>query len=66
MDFIYIINLVETTFYFMTSYFELEKRIETLEKDFNCKNLENKIRLLEKEIKHLKAALQYQLRIKRN
>ena len=50
----------------MTSYFELEKRIETLEKDFNCKNLENKLSLLEKEIKHLKAVLQYQLRIKRN
>ena len=46
----------------MTSYVELEKRIEILEKDINCKRLEEKIKILENEIKHLKAVLQYQLR----
>ena len=50
----------------MTSYLELEKRIESLEKEINCKKLEKKIKLLEKEILHLKAVLQYQLRAKRN
>jgi len=48
----------------MTSYLDLEKRIEILERDINCKNLEDKVKLLENEIKHLKAALQYQLRKK--
>tara|TARA_B100000927_G_scaffold232005_1_gene192053 strand:- start:376 stop:522 length:147 start_codon:yes stop_codon:yes gene_type:complete len=48
----------------MTSYLDLEKRIEILERDINCKNLEDKLKLLENEIKHLKAVLQYQLRKK--
>tara|TARA_Y100001978_G_C23672727_1_gene424736 strand:- start:1348 stop:1500 length:153 start_codon:yes stop_codon:yes gene_type:complete len=50
----------------MPSYQELEKRITILERDMNCKKLEDKILLLENEIKHLKAVLQYQLRNKRN
>tara|TARA_B100000965_G_scaffold391308_1_gene399186 strand:+ start:438 stop:587 length:150 start_codon:yes stop_codon:yes gene_type:complete len=49
----------------MDSYIELEKRIEILEKNINCKRLEEKINLLENEIKHLKAVLQYQLRSKK-
>ena len=48
----------------MTSYLDLEKRIEILERDINCKKLEDKLKLLENEIKHLKAVLQYQLRKK--
>ena len=50
----------------MSSYLELEKRIAILEKNINCKKLENKIILLENEIKHLKAVVQYQLRNKKN
>ena len=50
----------------MSSYFELEKRIAILEKNINCKKLEDKIILLENEIKHLKAVVQYQLRNKKN
>tara|TARA_Y100001980_G_C14497100_1_gene273477 strand:- start:527 stop:679 length:153 start_codon:yes stop_codon:yes gene_type:complete len=50
----------------MASYLELENRIATLEKDINCKKLQEKVNLLEKEIKHIKAVLQYQLRSKRN
>ena len=49
----------------MTSYIELEKRIEILERDINSKKLEDKLKLLENEIKHLKAVLQYQLRKKK-
>tara|TARA_Y100001970_G_C13589794_1_gene534962 strand:- start:383 stop:535 length:153 start_codon:yes stop_codon:yes gene_type:complete len=49
----------------MTSYYKLEKRIEILEKNLNCKKLEEKINLIEKEIIHLKAVLQYQLRNKK-
>ena len=50
----------------MESYIELEKRILILERDINCKKLEEKVFLLEKEIKHLKAVFQYQLRNKKN
>jgi len=44
----------------MTNYDDLEKRVEILEKLYNCKNLEKQIYLLEKEVKHIKAVLQYQ------
>ena len=60
------INLTTIQYHFMTSYLELENRIATLEKDINCKKLQDKVNLLEKEIMHIKAVLQYQLRSKRN
>tara|TARA_Y100000589_G_scaffold135489_1_gene129672 strand:- start:4363 stop:4515 length:153 start_codon:yes stop_codon:yes gene_type:complete len=44
----------------MNNYDDLEKRIEILEKDFNCNNLEKKIETLENEVRHIKAVLQYQ------
>ena len=46
----------------MTKYEDLENRLVMLENEINCKNLENKVNILEKEVKHLKEALQYQLR----
>tara|TARA_B100000900_G_C20410805_1_gene646748 strand:- start:572 stop:724 length:153 start_codon:yes stop_codon:yes gene_type:complete len=46
-------------------YEDLEKRIIFIEKEINCKNLENKVKILEMEVKHLKEALQYQLRKKK-
>lgn len=49
---------------FMTKYEDLEKRIIMLEREINCKNLENKVKILEREVKHLKEALQYQLKKK--
>ena len=49
----------------MTSYIELEKRVEILESEIKCKKLEDKVKLLENEIKHLKAVVQYQLRTKK-
>ena len=49
----------------MTRYQDLENRVVTLEKEINCRNLENKVNLLEREVKHLKEALQYQLRKKK-
>ena len=48
----------------MTKYEDLENRIIRLEMELNCKNLENKVNILEKEVKHLKEALQYQLKKK--
>ena len=50
----------------MTTYHKLEKRIEKLENDINCRYLEEKINLLENEIKHLKAFIQFQIRNKKN
>tara|TARA_Y100001978_G_scaffold6184_1_gene5127 strand:+ start:964 stop:1113 length:150 start_codon:yes stop_codon:yes gene_type:complete len=49
----------------MTKYEDLENRIIILEKQINCKNLEDKVKILEKEVKHLKEALQYKLRMKK-
>ena len=49
----------------MTKYEDLENRIIMLEREVNCKNLEKKVNILEREIKHLKEALQYQLRRKK-
>ena len=49
----------------MTKYEDLENRLVMLENEINCKNLENKVNILEKEVKHLKEALQYQLRKKK-
>ena len=49
----------------MSKYEDLEKRIIILENEINCKNLENKIKIIEKEVKHLKEAIQYQLRMKK-
>ena len=49
----------------MTTYEDLENRIIMLEKEINCKNLENKVSILESEVRHLKEALQYQLRKKK-
>ena len=49
----------------MTRYQDLENRVVTLEKEINCRNLENKVSILENEVKHLKEALQYQLRKKK-
>ena len=49
----------------MTKYEDLENRIIMLEKEVNCKSLEKKVNILEREVKHLKEALQYQLRKKK-
>jgi len=49
----------------MSSYLELENRIAVLERNINCKKLEDKIIILENEVKHLKAVVQYQLRNKK-
>ena len=49
----------------MTKYEDLENRLVMLENEINCKNLENKVNILEREVKHLKEVLQYQLRKKR-
>ena len=49
----------------MTTQKELEARIKILEEEINCKNLQNKVELLEQEVKHIKAILQYQLRKKK-
>tara|TARA_Y100001978_G_scaffold156825_1_gene142362 strand:- start:195 stop:347 length:153 start_codon:yes stop_codon:yes gene_type:complete len=49
----------------MTSFKQLEERVKILEGEISCKRLEKKINILENEIKHLKAALQYQLRNKK-
>ena len=52
-------------FMFMTKYEDLENRIILLEREVNCKNLEKKVQFLEREVKHLKEALQFQLRKKK-
>ena len=49
----------------MTKYEDLENRIISLESEVNCKNLEKKVQVLEREVKHLKEALQFQLRKKK-
>ena len=49
----------------MTKYEDLENRIILLEKEVKCKDLEKKVQVLEKEVKHLKEALQFQLRKKK-
>ena len=41
---------------------ELENRIINLEKIIRCNDLENKIKILEKEVTHIKAVLQYHAR----
>ncbi len=46
----------------MKSYNDLKNRIEILEREISCKDLNEKIKLLENEVKHLKAALQYQIK----
>ena len=38
----------------MTKYEDLENREIIMEKEINCKNLENKVSILENEVKHLK------------
>ena len=49
----------------MTKYEDLENRIIMIEKEINCRNLENKVSILENEVKHLKEAIQYQIRKKK-
>ena len=65
----------------VTDIFNLEKRIEILEKELNCrnlekriqilenelnfKNLEKKIKFIEKELIHVKSAIQYQIKKKK-
>ena len=46
----------------MTTLEELEDRIIKLENNIRCNDLENKIKILENEVNHIKAVLQYQLR----
>ena len=46
----------------MSNFQDLIRRIESLEEEVNCKKLEAKVNLLENEVKHLKAVLQYQIR----
>ncbi len=48
----------------MNSNEEILRRIEKLEKDYNCQKLEEKIKILENEVKHLKAVIQYHMRNK--
>ena len=50
---------------FMTKYEDLENRIILLEREVNCKNLEEKVKVLEREVRHLKEALQFQLKKKK-
>ena len=45
--------------------YELEKRIEILENELNCKNLQSRINILEKELLHIKKSIQYQLKKKK-
>jgi len=45
--------------------YELEKRIKFLEDTINCQNLESRIRILEKEVEHIKKSIQYQLKKKK-
>jgi len=42
----------------------LEERIEILEKQFNCKNLEKRVKIIENELRHIKLAIQYQIKKK--
>ena len=49
----------------MNKYEELENRIILLEREVNCKNLEEKVKVLEREVRHLKEALQFQLKKKK-
>ena len=44
--------------------FEIEKRIKILETQVNCQNLENRIKILEKELLHIKKSIQYHLKKK--
>ena len=44
----------------------LEKRIQFLEEELNCKNLEKRIKIIENEIIHIKSAIQYQIKKKKN
>ena len=44
---------------------ELEKRIKFLEDTINCQNLESRIKILEKEVEHIKRSIQYQLQNKK-
>ena len=46
--------------------FDLEKRIRLLEKELNCRNLEKRIEILENELTHIKSAIQYQMKKKKN
>ena len=44
----------------------LERRIQILEKELNCKNIEKRVKNLENELVHIKSAIQYQLKKKKN
>tara|TARA_Y100000589_G_scaffold328016_1_gene371097 strand:- start:317 stop:469 length:153 start_codon:yes stop_codon:yes gene_type:complete len=48
----------------MSSFEYLEKRIENIEKQVKCKDLEKRLNILENEINHIKKILQYQMRNK--
>ena len=43
----------------MTTLIELKNRIEVLENQISCRNLEKKIKMLENEVNHIKSFLQY-------
>ena len=45
--------------------YEFEKRIKFLENQLNCQNLESRIKILEKELLHIKKSIQYQLKKKK-
>ena len=45
---------------------KLEKRIEILENELNCKKLEKRIEILENELMHIKSAIQYIIKKKKN
>ena len=45
--------------------YELEKRVEILESELNCQNLEDRIKMLEKELVHIKKSIQYHLKKKK-
>lgn len=48
----------------MSSFEYLEKRIDNVEKQVECKDLEKRLNILENEINHIKRILQYQMKNK--
>ena len=61
---LYYKNEIKFVLILMESISKIEERILQIEKQINCQNLEKRISILENEVKHLKAVLQYQLRNK--
>jgi len=43
----------------------IEKRIKIIENEFDFKNLEKRVKVIENELKHIKSAIQYQMKKKK-